>query len=133
SFFKTYESHVYSLEPFGIVKNFATEDECSALRRQHCSLWNRLLRRFSDKGRTVIEETSLPFDPQWMCIVPPAYLMGNWQCEKYFAGITGILRDETRVVPDPASPNRVISEQIRASEAVRLHIRRGTLVTVDAV
>jgi hypothetical protein len=58
-------------------------------------------------------------------ILPPAYLMGYWQSERYFTDVADIIRRDF-TFKQPLSPeNQKVAEQIGATNAVSLHVRRG--------
>lgn len=53
------------------------------------------------------------------------YIIGFWQSPKYFAGIEDQIRDELQVVTPPSKENEAKLKEIRASNAVCVHIRLG--------
>jgi len=58
-----------------------------------------------------------------------AYLVGNWQTEKYFQSIKKIIRKEFTFDPSLSIGNEQILNNIRATDSVSLHIRRGDYQT----
>jgi Glycosyl transferase family 11 len=59
-------------------------------------------------------------------------LIGYWQTEKYFLPIEEIIKKEFTFKPFSEGMNKYLAEEIRASNSVSLHVRRGDYVH-DAV
>jgi hypothetical protein len=57
------------------------------------------------------------------------YLEGYWQSEKYFTGIADVIRREFQVTTPLDERNRLLSQQIAASNSVSVHVRRGDYIT----
>jgi hypothetical protein len=77
------------------------------------------------------ESTYYRFDEQFFLCPDNSYFYGFWQTENYFKQIeTQIRKDFSFKIP-PSSANQKLVEQIKNSEAVSLHIRRGDYVTVE--
>ncbi len=57
------------------------------------------------------------------------YFDGDWQTEKYFAHIADEIRAEITPVQKLSEASERVREEIRASNAVSLHVRRGDYVT----
>jgi hypothetical protein len=77
----------------------------------------------------VVVERHFHFDPEVLRLPDNVYLDGYWQSEKYFADVADVVRSELTVAIEPDDKNRQMSEMIRKSEAVSLHIRRGDYVS----
>lgn len=56
------------------------------------------------------------------------WLVGFWQTEKYFTSIADVIRQEFTIKPRPSAENERLLEQIKATNAVSLHVRRGDYV-----
>jgi hypothetical protein len=71
---------------------------------------------------------SFAFDVAFERIRRPAYLVGYWQSEKYFAWNRSRLLQDIQLVypPEVADP---LLEQIRCTCSVALHVRRGDYVS----
>jgi hypothetical protein len=133
SFFKNYEWHAYSLSPFSIQETFATESECDYLRQKHVSIVNRVLRKTIRKGNYVAYEKNLLYDVAYKKITSPAYLVGYWQCQKYFKEHEALIREEFKLKVPPSTANKELLQEIESGNAVSLHIRRGNFVNVPVV
>lgn len=55
---------------------------------------------------------------------PFVYLDGYWQCERYFASITDVIRNDFAFVAEHDAENREWAERIGSLNAVALHARR---------
>ena len=60
------------------------------------------------------------------------YLIGYWQSERYFAPIADTIRREVRVNAAPEGRNARLLDEIAASDAVAIHVRRGDYVSNPA-
>jgi Glycosyl transferase family 11 len=76
-----------------------------------------------------IREAHFHYDPALMAAQPPAYVVGYWQSERYFADAADqIRRDFTP--REPLEPeNAAVADVISHSTAVSLHVRRGDYVS----
>jgi hypothetical protein len=133
SFFENYKWHEYSLGPLNIKENFSTKEEINNLQLSEAGLFFKLKRKLSGGQPVTLHERSLLFHPDYLAITAPAYLKGYWQCEKYFSDQENLLRQEFEVRIPPSGPNRALLKQIRETQAVSLHIRRGNFARVDFV
>ncbi len=117
--FEVYKLHNYALSNFNVADTLATGDE---------------LKRFrpGEDGKTdgtVINEKDLSFDATVLDAPADCYLFGYWQCEKYFADIAQILRQEFAPRAELTGTDRELVAQMRASESVSIHVRRGDYVS----
>lgn len=104
-------------------------------RDAYLSKWRRLVRKVEERvngsrpleRRTYLKEEKLGFDPRMLelKVTRPVYLEGYWQHEAYFAGISGLLREELTQRSAHDAENLAMAERIRAHESpVCLHLRR---------
>lgn len=133
SFFDNYEWHVFSLAPFAAPQHFASREQVTRLLDEHKYFSSRVARRLFGRRSWVIQEPGLRFDRRWLEIRPPAYLMGYWQCARYFERHASTIREDFRIVTPPSEANQQMLERIRQQVAVSLHVRRGNFVQVDIV
>jgi Glycosyl transferase family 11 len=76
-----------------------------------------------------IREAQFHYDPALATATPPAYLVGYWQSERYFADHAGQIRQDF-MPRQPLEPDNVtIADLIQRSAAVSLHVRRGDYVS----
>jgi hypothetical protein len=130
SFFATYDLHTYSIWPFNIIENIASEEEVRYLKYGKQSLVGRAVRRALRKtpvfSATYCKESGFQFDSSVLCLPDGVYLEGYWQSEKYFSGIAELIRREFTVKTPPTGRNEELGTRMASCEAVSMHIRRGS-------
>jgi len=94
---------------------------------------NRVLRRLP-LARTwrLYREKEFSFDSKIMHLQGDIYLDGYWQCPQYFNDIEGILRLELTPILDMGSEDNSIYDDIKSSNSVSIHVRRGDYVTLKS-
>ncbi len=133
SFFDYYDAHYgYELERvFSLKPVYATREECEKLANIKLDMWNRFKRKYICQKPTQI----VPAPEQATCFVPEilelseGYLQGYWQSELYFKNIENEIRKDFRFCNPLNKNNSELLEQIRASNSVSLHVRRGDYVS----
>ena len=134
SFFETYEWHEYSLDPLNIKKNIATRVDVENLKALDKTFLYRLKQIFSATNPTIsVTEENLGYNPSYLRIKSPAYLIGYWQSEKYFLKYADLIRNEVKVAIAPSMDNKYLLDSIHAQDSVSLHIRRGNFVQLADV
>lgn len=93
--------------------------------------WCRVTRRWaiSRLGVVIFREPHFHFVPAFDRISQPVYLEGYWQSQRYFAAIRETLLVE--LVPAatlPAACQHILT-QIKSSDAICVHVRRGDYVS----
>lgn len=88
------------------------------------------IRRLTGKGlcKNFYSEDSKGFCRQVLTLPDNSYLSGYWQSEQYFKDVADVLRSDFQVHAAPDRRNRKIASEIRRSEAVAIHFRRGDYV-----
>ena len=107
--FENYIPHAFSLNHFNIIEHYASAEEMAELK--------------------YVKEKHFHFDPEILHLPDGIYLHGYWQCEKYFAGISEIIRHELSVKSPLSGRDAEMAEQIASCESVSAHIRRADYVT----
>ncbi|MCE5338446.1 MAG: alpha-1,2-fucosyltransferase [Methanomicrobiaceae archaeon] len=139
--FETYDLHNYSLSHFNISGDAATKSEIRAFRgsnnRHIQGIINKMNHHgfylpYLQKNKMVFEKT-INYDPSVFDHTGEIYLDGYWQSEKYFKDIEGIIRNEFTIKTPPDSQNIKIANEIRNTEAVCIHVRRGDYVSNPTV
>ena len=133
SWFGTDPDRQYALSPFSIEANICgTQVQC----RRGTGLFHRIMRRLEvfreTNGGQVFREASFRYDPRIEHIRPPVFLDGYYQTEKYFAPFRTEIAAEFVVRTQPTPAAAQILEQISATEAVCIHIRRGDYINNPA-
>ncbi|MFA5531524.1 MAG: alpha-1,2-fucosyltransferase [Thiohalomonadaceae bacterium] len=124
----------YSLNHFATLKDVASFVEIAKLRGlTWAHLKDNLLRKvYVDRlprKQTVVQERSVDFDPEILEVSSSTYLIGYWQSEKYFKEIEEIIRNEFTVITPPDPENARIAYEIKETEAICIHVRRGDYIT----
>ena len=123
----------YSLEQYCIQEAFASPADLKPFalgwkRSLPARLWRRLRRMLPFPSAAVYWQRWSGFDPAVLSLGGDVYLSGYWQSWKYFADIAGTIRQDFRL-REPLHPtNQRLADEIRASNAVGLHVRRGDYV-----
>lgn len=94
-------------------------------------LESRISRRWGQSRYSVpiFRERTFHFDAQFDVLPQPVFLEGFWQSERYFAARGGAIREDFRLArPLPTSGSRHL-EQIRKTDAICVHVRRGDYVS----
>lgn len=140
--FEEYKLQRYALQPFEIWQNIATIEEIETFKQKNST---RQLRLSSKIGRRlgfqfyptfnfyqntiVINEKQFSFDPSVLELKGNIYLDGYWQTEKYFVKIKDILLREFSIKYKQDSINTELAMQIKNTESVSIHIRRGDYIS----
>jgi hypothetical protein len=127
STFEYYDLHKYGLNVLNISCSVAGPEEIFYVKHAPQGIKERILKKFfSKKFNNIYIEKNLLFDKKITKIKGNYYLMGYFQCEKYFSEYGDSIRNEFRISINPNSANLSISEDINANlNSVSLHIRRG--------
>lgn len=134
SWFKDQSDRPYSLNHFATIQDIASPAEVARLKGSKLTYLKEILLQKAnldrhDGKRTLILEKSLDFDPNILQISGSAYLIGFWQSEKYFKDIEGMIKKEFVVRTPPDLENIKVANEIRNTEAVCIHVRRGDYVS----
>jgi glycosyl transferase family 11 len=96
-------------------------------------IWKALYRariaRRRYRERNVIRERFFHFDEQILSLTDNVYLEGYWQSERYFADVEAVIRREFTCKEPADAENARLAEQIRSTNSVSLHVRRGDYVS----
>ncbi len=69
------------------------------------------------------------FDPKALKLPDNSYLIGYWQTEKYFADSRDIILKDFSFKQPAKGKNAELLNQIKNSESISIHVRRGDYVT----
>ncbi|WP_158557094.1 alpha-1,2-fucosyltransferase [Mucilaginibacter conchicola] len=78
-----------------------------------------------------VNEQSFKFAPEIFNIKGNIYLEGYWQTEKYFRDIADTIREDFTFLPALNDINTKVAAQIKACNAVSIHVRRTDYVGAD--
>lgn len=80
-------------------------------------------RDLSNKHFQVIQEKNLLFDHNVLHLKENIFLHGYWQSEKYFKGISRVIRDDFKIKKPVKNSNLDLADAIDRSESVSVHLR----------
>ncbi len=124
----------YELNGLNVQEKFAESREVAELTGQESSrprtffLHLRQALGITQFHSNVLRERNFRFQPEFQSASGDVYLEGYWQSEKYFAAITGILRDEFSIGRSLEGRDRTFAEVIAEEDTVSIHVRRGDYV-----
>lgn len=125
----------YGLHCFNIQENIATRYEVDKLTKPPKNRFKNLFNKFprysynnKQENASLLKEKFFHFDPSILEAGKNIYLNGYWQSEKYFLDIRDILLSEFSFKYPQLTENKELSEKIRLSDSISLHIRRGDYV-----
>lgn len=121
------------LSAFGIRYPAATHDEVIDITDGSMKLRDRIRRRLTGRKTAEYAENGTCYDPLVMNR-DPAYLVGNFQSERYFADIEGEVRKAFQFDPEIISDEiKEWEKRITADDAAAIHIRRGDYLNAKDV
>jgi hypothetical protein len=85
-------------------------------------------RHFSNRHR-LLREKGLAFNSDIATAKGSLYLRGYWQSEKYFADAVETIRHDLQFMEPPIGENLDFLEEIKQSNSIALHVRRGDYVS----
>ena len=113
----------YSLNCFKIDEHFASFYDLQTFKIRN--FFSKMM-----KKQSFFKEKHFHFDKNMMHISNNSYLDGYWACEKYFIDIEDKIRKDFIFKGHLDKKNLKISESIKNTHSISLHIRRGDYVTV---
>jgi hypothetical protein len=132
--FREYTLRTYRLSHFAIPADFASDFDIENVKFHNRTgllrALDSLTSRFQPYNlRNVYKEPFFPYDPNILKCKNHVYLEGYWQTEKYFKDIEETIRRDFTFVEEPDPRNQMLADQIRGSDSVSIHVRRGDYVT----
>ena len=77
-----------------------------------------------------VEDMYSGYQPQIFSHRNHMYLAGTWASEKYFESVSGEIREQFALAQPPDDDNRRMLDEIKSSEAICVHVRRGDYVSI---
>ena len=135
--FETYKLREFKLDKFNIVAEIATEKEIRRFKKNRYKIFSKLFSMYNSvlplSSRSYIKERYFYYDPEITKIFDNVYLEGHWPSEKYFLDIKEILFKELTLKYKMVAYRKDLKNQIRKTESVSIHIRRGDYVSNPVV
>jgi Glycosyl transferase family 11 len=125
---RCYELDVYTLADHVPRASAAELSACEQKTPRGLALLGKVL-GLGSAAIPAIREAQFHYDPALATAQPPAYLVGYWQCERYFVDQTAQIRQDFTPRHPMEPENAAIAHVIRNSTAVSLHVRRGDYVS----
>lgn len=119
----------YELGQFNIRENFATNAEIEEIAGKIGLLKRCFMRLNINSNNKYIRERSFAFDSKILDLRGDLYLDGYWQTEKYFNNIAPLIRKEFSLKRSLDNRNREIVDEMKTSNSVSMHVRRGDYIT----
>lgn len=119
---------------FSVNERFASNKQVAKVRRfiSEMGPLQRLNRKFrltlGLPWKHITEKEFFQFKSEIFHLKGSYYLDGYWQNEGYFEGIEKTIRREFKFIPPLDERNNAISEKIRSTNSVSVHIRRGDYI-----
>ncbi|MBP3819877.1 MAG: alpha-1,2-fucosyltransferase [Butyrivibrio sp.] len=125
------------LSRWGVEYDKATDEEIVKLTDSKMDIFSRIRRKLTGRKSYRIDEESGKFNPE-ILEIDNAYLVGYWQCDKYFddKDVVRELREAFEKKPqelmtDASSWSTL--QQIECCESVSLHVRRTDYVDEEHI
>jgi len=123
----------YELKHFRIIENIADKKEIEKLCTPvfSANILNKTYKLFVPYyKRHYVHEKHAEFDHRILDYCKDCYLDGYWQSENYFIDIENTIRNEFTLKDHLVSGNLPgISEEIKGTNSVSIHIRRGDYIS----
>ncbi len=117
----------YGLDHFAITGRILDGSELPPSRKANRIRY--LMWRAGLVGPDFLDQKDDAFQDGFLAAKPDTYLRGYWQSERYFADVAEIIRNEFRITTPATPENLTLADQIRSSNSVSMHIRRGDYVS----
>jgi hypothetical protein len=121
----------YELDNFNIKAAVASKDLLKQVPLSRKDMFRIGLQRIFSRAPIFhyVKEQTVDFDRRILSLPDNVYLDGNWQSEKYFSGISDIIREEFQILSNPSESNQKMLEKIQECNSVSIHIRRGDYIS----
>ena len=117
----------YSLGYFNVIENFTSDEDVNKIKKS--GVWKLVDKLKPYYKRSAIKYKGYDFDPNVLKLSGNFYLDGYWQSEKYFKDIESVIREEITLKELSPYKHSELINNIKNSNSVSIHIRRGDYVT----
>lgn len=123
-------SRDYALDLFDTPIEFASDEEIISLTRGNLrNLFFPLWKNIFSHQPIVVREKYFHFNRTLLQAGSDCYLDGFWQSPKYFDDIFAELSNDFKIKAKLLTQTREIEEQIKKTNSICIHVRRGDLVS----
>jgi len=124
----------YMLNAFPVQGGIAREEQVAPFRRHSEKIHEIVVRKVLGRPRSLpnglVEEPHFHYWEGFRLVRPPAYLVGYWQSEQYFADHARVIRSDFQFPQLPDGVARNVAQAIAESpHPVAVHVRRGDYVS----
>lgn len=128
-----YTKREFELDVFEINASLASENDIKLFEKK--TFFKKVLNKFLPpflSGYYVANQVGFEYDSRFQSLPANTYLNGYWQSEKYFLSIRETLLKELSIKKPKTKEVIAAESEIRNSNSVSLHIRRGDYVSLKA-
>ncbi len=125
----------FELDLFNITASLATEDDLNKMNIMQNPILNRVFYLLDERlgiqfnRHITTERVPYTYNDSYLQIPDNRYLQGYWSHSEYFEHIRDILMKEFTPKKPLDEKNQKIVEQMRKSNSISLHVRRGDYIT----
>jgi hypothetical protein len=124
----------FSLDAFHVDLNYSTFNETRISHWHRNPVKRLILKCFGTSNTPTVyyEENDLSYCPGVLNLPDNCYLNGYFQDERYFSGISPLIRNifmNPIAISDLGSSTHELAEEIHSCQSVCLHVRRGDYVS----
>ena len=132
SWFAGKSERQFALSAFQIEANLCCQSEW--LPAHGLKLISRLSRRWRSSifDVPVWREPHFHYSKEFTLLSEPVFLEGHWQSERYFQKISTYLTREFRLRMPLPHASEILLDEIKASDAICVHVRRGDYLSNPA-
>ncbi len=137
SFFSEKGAHTpreFELDVFNLSARIADQQRLELFHPQTKSRLQSLIGRLFPVNQSykIVNERGHEFHPEVLEIVGDIHLIGYWQTELYFADVRDELLRDFHFATTLSEKNLELANEIRSSNSVSVHIRRGDYVSNES-
>jgi len=122
----------FQLNQLAITASIASNHEIARIKKKNFfrskASWFSNFMGMTGYDGGIFRERFFYFDPEVLALPDNTYLAGYWQSEKYFHDIKEIVRREFALNYPLTGKNKEITDHIKETNSVSVHIRRGDFV-----
>jgi hypothetical protein len=122
---------IYELQDYKFKQKFIDRDQFALVENKPEDFRAKIYKFTKGRSKPRVKhyrERGHSFDKMVLKLPDNTFLDGFWQNEKYFKDIRSTLLEEVDLKTKPSSKNAKWLNQIRSSNSISLHIRRGDYV-----